>query len=148
MRLAIQLVSRYVGASSLWLPLTVVVTACMPHREFCEERDAPDNTCFASYFIENAADCLAVPGCAQGEICVAANCDTSTVRNAYDAGTRLYCSQGDQIACAKLSKSDCAVDTKCVWAVGCGGTPKVDCASFKELTACMNSRVCIWQIES
>jgi hypothetical protein len=148
MRVVIQLVPRCFGDALFALLLVVFATGCMPHKEFCEKRDSPENTCYGSFFANDNTDCSVVPGCYSNEMCVAIACDPQSVAVAVDAGAHPICSPHEDDTCNLFSKSDCAVDAKCVWAVGCGGTPKVDCASFKELTACMNSRVCIWQIEN
>jgi len=125
---------------------TFGMLGCLNTTASCVERNAPDNTCYASYYIENSADCAKVPGCSTQPICVPKSCDAQSVRNAADAGVQLICHQSDQVDCGLLSDANCALNQNCIWTSGCGGTPTVDCASIKSDVACMAYPVCFWQI--
>jgi len=124
----------------------MLVSGCLDTTASCVERDTPDNTCYASYYIENGNDCAKVPGCSMQPLCVPISCDARSVSSAADAGVQLICHQIDQVDCGQLSQTNCALNQKCTWTSGCGGKPAVDCPSLKSDVACMAYPVCFWQI--
>jgi len=122
------------------------ITNCLHTTASCVERDSPDNTCNASYYIWTSDDCAKVPGCSSQLTCVASTCDPQTVRDAQDAGIKLLCNLDDRVACAQLAESECASNTKCLWTKGCNGTPTVNCSSIKKDVECMAYPICFWQV--
>jgi len=136
---------------SIWMLFSVStsLTGCLNTTASCVERDYPDNTCY-SWPDVSSEGCTKVPGCSIRPMCVAISCHSDAELDGgvvvRDSGTGQLCVLSDHVACAQLPIEQCGLNTKCMVANDCGGTPTVNCAAIKRDVECMAYPVCFWQV--